>query len=605
MPALAEQDLAQLGPVTEGYFNYTNHFRGLDLIQGSPLFDYSPDGGTAFRMGLVQAILATLGGFILFIYTVKRRPEAVADPARLVFIGLTALVATFMITPLSRPLWDHLPLLSFTQFPWRFLSVQALATALLTAGLAWPVGRQAIVPVAALLLLLGGLLGLRTDHLILTDADVTAERLAQYEWFTGNIGTTVSAEYLPDGVVPRPYSSDWLVSGERWRAVALDGELLSAELVTEETHYQQWRLTAGETGAVVLLPTLYWPNWFARDDSFTWGLTAQPGSGLMQVAVPPGESLVDVMLEPTSVRQWSEWLSLLALVVAAVLLLRGGWSRRGWAWLGAAGGGVVLLVGAAWVLGQTDPAPLPQDDLTWDFAQMAYLHHDTTGVGFDNGTRLYSYGYSHDEIRAGETLTVTLSMDPVGGAPGTLDLATPALARPTPRGEAAPPILASGVVEVNTETAVVPLLIPANAPAGLYVPRLTFPDGRPLMPSGQTRGDLFLRPVRVLPATDPAPAPATDDPFRAEVAADALLTTAADTLEGQFTWRINRPAGQNYQVSWRLLDGDGDGIDPTRHTARLRLQSHAGVARRSAHPRPADVDLAGGAVPDRRPTRWS
>ena len=39
VPALVEQDLAQLGPVTEGYFHYSNHFRGLDLVQEGLLFD--------------------------------------------------------------------------------------------------------------------------------------------------------------------------------------------------------------------------------------------------------------------------------------------------------------------------------------------------------------------------------------------------------------------------------------------------------------------------------------------------------------------------------------------------------------------------------------
>ena len=103
-----------------------------------------------------------------------------------------------MITPLSRLLWDHLPLLSFTQFPWRFLSVASFFLALLTSGLVKvtdnQAARAAVALVGSIVLLAAGLLGLRVDHLILTDDDVTAERLAQYEWFTGHIGTTVSAE---------------------------------------------------------------------------------------------------------------------------------------------------------------------------------------------------------------------------------------------------------------------------------------------------------------------------------------------------------------------------------------------------------------------------
>ena len=144
----------------------------------------------------------------------RRRPTTTAQRP-LLFIIASFLIATLMITPLSRPLWDHLPLLPFTQFPWRFLSVQALFAALLTGGLVTGqgsipsprgrgLGRGSSPPLprspapllsvaASLILLASALLGLRTDHLILTDADVTAERLAQYEWFTGNIGTTISA----------------------------------------------------------------------------------------------------------------------------------------------------------------------------------------------------------------------------------------------------------------------------------------------------------------------------------------------------------------------------------------------------------------------------
>jgi len=65
LPALAESDLVQLEPVTEGYFHFSNHFRGLDLLQKSILFDYDEAGGRAFRMGLIQAVAAMTGLVIL------------------------------------------------------------------------------------------------------------------------------------------------------------------------------------------------------------------------------------------------------------------------------------------------------------------------------------------------------------------------------------------------------------------------------------------------------------------------------------------------------------------------------------------------------------
>ncbi|MCA9974767.1 MAG: hypothetical protein KC413_03420, partial [Anaerolineales bacterium] len=132
MPALAEQNLAQLGPVTTGYFHYSGHFRGLNLAQPTFLFNYdagAADGGP-FRMGLVQTLLIAAGLLAWW-----RQDHTASSRLPRLFVTGGLLLATFMITPLSRPLWDHLPLLPFTQFPWRFLSVQALMGALAAGGL--------------------------------------------------------------------------------------------------------------------------------------------------------------------------------------------------------------------------------------------------------------------------------------------------------------------------------------------------------------------------------------------------------------------------------------------------------------------------------------
>ena len=210
-----------------------------------------------------------------------RRPPT-AD--RRVYLLLGSLIAVFMITPLSRPLWDHLPLLPFTQFPWRFLSVASFFLALLAGALVLPfrrpAARAAVALLGSLVLLAAGLLGLRVDHLILTDADVTAERLAQYEWFTGNIGTTVSAEYLTPESTPRPWTSAWLNSGNRDQVVAPNGELLAARLLERGATHQEWALEAGRGRTTALFPTMNWPDWLQPFDSYNLYPDTEPGSGL-------------------------------------------------------------------------------------------------------------------------------------------------------------------------------------------------------------------------------------------------------------------------------------------------------------------------------------
>ena len=591
VPALTEQGLAQLGPVTEGYFHYSNHFRGLNLVQAGLLFDYNPDGGVAFRLGLVQVGLAVAGAVVL--WSRRDRAHRLASPSghlsavggrRLSIALLAALIAVFMITPLSRLLWDHLPLLSFTQFPWRFLSVASFFLALLTSGLVKvtdnQAARAAVALVGSIVLLAAGLLGLRVDHLILTDDDVTAERLAQYEWFTGNIGTTVSAEYLTPASAPRPWTSAWLNVGERDRVIAATGEF-TAESVERTAGGQTWRLNVGDGGAEALFPTMYWPGWRATIDGQPAELHAWPASGNMALAVPAGEHVVALELGRTSVRLAAELVSLAAVVATAIMLI-GRWRTTNdqrptdqarsdvepllpprspapllpilFRSLLAIILGLIFFT----LLWRGDPDDLPRGDLTWDFAQMGYLHHTPGGVAFTDGARLYEYGYSADEIAAGNTLTITLSLVPGDVEAATLALVTPATARPVPSGAAVPPALAAQTISLDGETAVFTLPLPADAPAGLYVPRLILDGAQPMMRSGIARGDLFLRPIRVTsgdsgpPAADSAPPEGGIDAQVVE-----MVTREATTLDGRFAWWTSRPLGGRYLVSWRAQNGDG------------------------------------------------
>jgi len=187
-------------------------------------------------------------------------------------------------------------------------------------------------------------------------------------------------------------------------------------------------------------------------------------------------------------------------------------------------------------------------------------------VSFENGAQLHEYGYSGDEIVAGQTLTVTLSVGPGDGRPATLALVTPASARPTPGDAAAPPVVAAMTQPLDSETVVFTLPIPPDAPPGLYVPRLTIDGARPLMPSGGTRGDLFLRPVRIRAGEQGsrgAGEQTNDQPLTTndllDVRATSLTMRDPTTLDGRFAWYTDRPLGTRYQFSWRL-QGEAGGV---------------------------------------------
>ena len=399
-----------------------------------------------------------------------------------------------MLTPLAGWLWEHLPLLAFTQFPWRFLSVQAFVGALAVGALAVVLPQPRWwVPSLIALLLVSSLGQLKTDHLPLTDADVTAESLAQYEWFTGNIGTTISFEYLPPTVQPRPFTSRWLNEGNRWQVSALSGELLASSLVEQRSTVQQW---AVETTApsTLIFPTLHWPGWQAQVDGEAVAIRPSAGSGLIELDVPTGAHEVVLRLTRTPVRLVAEWVSLLA-VLLTIWLLRPNrsWFRRETAV--AMAGLFLLAVGLRlW------PEPqLPQDLYTWDFAQMGYLHPATEGIRYSSGAVLAGYT-APETAHPGEPLPIELTWAVPPGEAITLALVSPAV-NWTAEPNLPPPPLVQQTLPSSAPQTIFELHLPENAPVGLFVPQLTLANGRPLTPSGNGRAALFLEPILVLPTT--------------------------------------------------------------------------------------------------------
>jgi hypothetical protein len=451
-----------------------------------------------------------------------------------------------MITPLSRPLWDNLPLLPFTQFPWRFLSVQAFFGALAAGGLALLPGRQVVVPVVVLIIAISGLGDLKTDHLYLTDADITAEQLAEYEWFTGNIGSTVSAEYLPIYVQPRPFTSSWLNDGRR-AAVLQSVPGIEAEPISLETDHQRWAISTEEVTEVAM-PVMAWPGWAVMVDGSAVESAPAPGSGLISVIVPAGEHIVEVKLGRTPVRTAAEIVSVIALLVLGWLgwpFVRSHANKVNLRWLLV---GIVGLVIVSVGLRLWPTPSLEEDTLSWDFEQLGYLHHSPEGIPFEGDLLLRRYAYSMDSAVPGDTFTVTLDWERANGSTAEIALMTPAIQRTS-----AAPILAVHTMAVDSGEVTYTFEIPENAPAGLYVPRVIVAGAKALTDSGQARGELFLQPVRVLNSSDPT----EDENDTLAVRAVDVVYQKANVLQVQLQWLTQEPLTQNYNVSLRLVDANG------------------------------------------------
>lgn len=629
-PALLERSAASLTDMTTGYFHYSGHFRSANLVQRALAFDYTLDTTrTPFALGGLQAALAIGGLVVLAVATLLRRRH------RALLLGLATLAAyaVWPITPSSAIAWAHVPLLPMVQFPWRFLSIAALPSALIPAAalsallgcgpaagrrssplskagervaplpeqregahseglagsrrsapaarpqqaraLALTLSRTLLAVALSALIAYSAMALLRPETLPLAEADVTPERLQLYEHLTGNIGSTVRAEYLPQAAVPRPFTGAALITGEAHPApVAAQGTLTASRLLSAGPTSQEWEVAVEGDRPLIIFQTYYFPGWQATVDGQAVPINADVANGRIALQLQPGRHQVALRLGRTPLRAGAEFASLAALAAGAGLVLAAIWRAQAWRALGLAGATVALIMAAGALLGALTAPAAAREGLateTMDYIRMPYLHPNPRGVAFGDAVRLVGYELSAEEVGVGDTIHVRLHWQAVGDSPAH------AIVRLT---NAAEPLfhvpgLAASEAQLATVTehdlTVPPELAPGLALLAVEVRGSAGPLS-PRTDQGAPLGTTYLAPVRVRP---PAPAPSDAAIARlGEAPVDLLKASVAqpatDVLSVQLTWRPNAPLGHDYAIALRLLDAQGNVVPEAGMDVQLR-----------------------------------
>ncbi len=451
LPALSEAAQAQLGEQTTGYFNYANHFRQLgvcalslntdlcntrasdqiSLVRGA-LFG-GPEAPGVFSMHLTQVLFLVLGAAV---WATSR--------ARLHMLGLIgglALLATILITPLAAPVWAALKPLQLAQFPWRMLSVQSVFVSLLIGGAlargAWPLARAVLI---GAILLLTALPQTAARNLAVQADDINPRTIQLFEWYSGIIGTTIRAEYLPVSALPVPATGPDLLGHERSALIAEDGvdaSALTSQLVLLESVQQRWRININTTTLRLTLPLIYTPAWTARDanSGASIALSAYAGSGWAMLTLPQGAH--DIVLEHTgtAMQTLGERISLLSALPLLVLLalVARAQTRDSWRRFGVFAAGTLLLMFALVIGDRLQNRKAYQAvQAEWvNFGETPFVNrgikeitNPTVSEREPTVYRLLGARVEPRRLRAGDTFTLTLDWER-DAAPLTLTLETP------------------------------------------------------------------------------------------------------------------------------------------------------------------------------------
>ena len=315
LPALTETEFVHISRREEGPLNFHNHFVYIQQLVysawGYGLSVPGADDGLSFGLGPVHLIVS-LAALLLAVRIWRASREAgLIVVSFLVLLGLT----TFFMTKASLEVWEQVGALHPLQFPWRFLSLAATATAVLCGApfvlaLDPQTPRTRRLANGAMVLVLAGIFlwGFRYAHperyLDTTDSEFTPERIA-----TEGIAATarefepIDVREFPAEPAPGPVT---VFSGRA--AVAT---------TRNDVERRRYRVQVDEQ-AILRINTFYFPGWKLTVDGAERTVAHANPQGLMELTLEPGTHTLVLTFEDTAVRTRAMWISIGSL--AALIL---------------------------------------------------------------------------------------------------------------------------------------------------------------------------------------------------------------------------------------------------------------------------------------------
>ncbi len=328
MPAITETRYVKLDaitatlPVIDVVGNLTPLSRVLALPVTADPTQLQPP--LSISLGWV-AIGLGAAGIVIALAWPKRSALLRAEPRLrwLMAFGLLAIVVlVLMNTPLSAGIWRLLPLIRYSQFPWRLLGLASLMLALLAGVGAVLVAervRHAGMQLLALAVMIIALVLYGFPYLYpvyLTDVNPrTISDVQDFERESGFITTSSFGEYLPVWNEQMPDETALISRFEQADIIPRLRTPAEVEILS-----QRWGSTSGRLQMVVPAPTriiLEWffvPGWEVKLDGEPIDFYPSLREGLIEVPLPEGEHVLEIALHSTDIQRAAWLLSVVGLI---------------------------------------------------------------------------------------------------------------------------------------------------------------------------------------------------------------------------------------------------------------------------------------------------
>ncbi|MEX0896135.1 MAG: hypothetical protein WDZ94_04355 [Patescibacteria group bacterium] len=324
--------------ILDGYFEYSLHFVSLRQFVtenwgygGStfgPADDMSFFLGYGQIFGLIvlcisagvyfwkQGLRAVFGS--IFEWLSKEKHFFVS-----IFLCLT-LVTLFMAQYKSAFLWNVLPLLEYIQFPWRWLGATSIFLALsLAVGLELLQERKKRFFSLVILLIIA----VTSWRYFVPDQQLSA---TDEFYFTDQVRISEElSPVLPDYISTAFSQPDKDIS--QYQSLAFDDDQLTpvGSLVHSSVDLKTYQLELA-TAAMVVAPIAYFPGWSATIDAGEQVELVVDDNGLIGAYLPAGSHTLTFAFNHTPIRQISDIITLISVILSIWLLVKASRRRGNW-----------------------------------------------------------------------------------------------------------------------------------------------------------------------------------------------------------------------------------------------------------------------------------
>jgi hypothetical protein len=323
LPALAEARFTQYAASIASPDVHFSHFFADILHWPEPAYDGMSNPPLPVGVGCGQLILAGAASALALMRLASRR--GTRQDWHTGAAGLLGFGVVLLASPISTPLWEHLTVLRYVQFPWRLLDPGAFLLSIACGGL---VGRlkwqrqTALVIGASMVFFANAMPYCYPPRWQSLSVHPTLDDVSQAQVTWGIYGLTSWGEYAPSGARLRPVVASFAGAdngaslAQKLREDSLPPNSVKSASGTPWRADMRLGLAAATT---IVFDTFHFPGWSASIDGAAATLGVDD-DGRMTLTVPAGEHAVSIAFGETPVRVVADIVSAMTALVVVVAL---------------------------------------------------------------------------------------------------------------------------------------------------------------------------------------------------------------------------------------------------------------------------------------------